>query len=459
MSTYKHSWSFFDKILVLSEGAACYKMRYFVDAVFCILFLFPKSKHKKHSLGFFSFIPYVALQKLRFCLSTKRCIRPPYEPKILINSIPTAAHECSWMPLWQELSREGKYGHVAMIHPESATIQFASGLLCNHRALRLIDFVRSVFRAASLYICTFRILLHDSYLFRHLIARASLLFEYFINFAVSERFYEGAFPQLHTFITTYELDYATKALACTLRSRGRRVIHVMHGQRLPSYQITMASDLVLFSKLDEPWFRARVDPSVRIWTIGHPRLEDVRDKVGPAHSHHDRLPRITFFSQPSEGDYTRDLRIADWRICAALKGKAEVRFRAHPREDINIIKADMAAAGIDFMQISDAGLIEDLTWCDAVASSWSTVSMEAAACGRGIFWTCSTPERYEASQELRDHGIGTLVKSAQDWETPLAEWRCGEWCEPIRVSEARLRELGMIGDMEKSWFERLEIKV
>ncbi len=124
-----------------------------------------------------------------------------------------------------------------------------------------------------------------------------------------------------------------------------------------------------------------------------------------------------------------------------------------------MLAADMKAAGIDFMQVSDAGLIEDLKWCDAVASSWSTVSMEAAACGRGIFWTCSTPEQYEASQELRDHGIGILIQSANDWEKPLAEWQSADWREPIRVSEARLRELGMIGDMDKPWLERLEIKV
>jgi hypothetical protein len=256
---------------------------------------------------------------------------------------------------------------------------------------------------------------------------------------------------------TYELLPWQKGLVSHWRRAGQRVIHVMHGQRLDFYQHTNATDMVLFSKIDEPWFRARVDPSIRIWTIGHPRLEDVRRKVGPAHSHHARLPRITFFSQPSEGDYTRELRLADWRICASLKGRAEVRFRAHPREHINMIKTDMAAAKIDFMQISDQGLIEDLSWCDAVASSWSTVSMEAAACGRGIFWTCSTPERYEASQELRDHGIGILIQSANHWEKPLAEWQSGEWREPVRVSDTRLRELGMIGEMDKSWVERLGI--
>jgi hypothetical protein len=458
VSIHKHNWSFFDKILDLSKAAACYRLPYFVDAVFCILFLFPSSSQKRHSLGFFSLIPSVALEVLRLCLSTQRRIQPPFEPKILINNIPTPAHECSWMPLWQELSNGGKSGCVAMIHPESATLHLASGSHYNHRVLRVSDVLLLLCRAAALFFCTVRILIHDGSLLRHLIARAPLLFEYCIRFAASERIYEKAFPQLHTFITTYELDYATKALACTLRTRSLRVIHIMHGQRLPTYQVTMATDLVLFSKIDEPWFRARIDPSIRIWTIGHPRLEDVRCKVGPVRGNHNRLPRITFFSQPSEGDYSRDLRLADWRICASLEGKADVRFRAHPREDKSRLKADMAAAGIDFMQISDAGLIEDLIWCDAVASSWSTVSMEAAACGRGIFWTCSTPERYEAPQELRDHGIGTLVQYAQDWEKHLAEWQSGEWGEPIRVSEARLRELGMIGDMEKSWFERLGIE-
>ena len=100
---------------------------------------------------------------------------------------------------------------------------------------------------------------------------------------------------------------------------------------------------------------------------------------------------------------------------------------------------------------------EDLAWCDAVASSWSTVSMEAAACGRGVFWTCATPERYEASQELRDHGIGTLLASAGEWRAHLNAWAHAGWSEPIIVSESRLRELGMIGDMDKPWIERLSL--
>jgi hypothetical protein len=83
--------------------------------------------------------------------------------------------------------------------------------------------------------------------------------------------------------------------------------------------------------------------------------------------------------------------------------------------------------------------------------------MEAAACGRGVFWTCTTPERYEASAELRDHGIGLLIREPGDWQPPLADWSAGEWREPVSIPEPRLRELGMIGDMDRPWLERLAL--
>lgn len=283
---------------------------------------------------------------------------------------------------------------------------------------------------------------------------------------ISERIYECQNAQLwlsdldvpsKPLFTTYELLPWQKALAWHWKKHGRRVIHVMHGQRLDLYQHTQATDLVLFSKIDEPWFRERVDSSVHIWTVGHPRLESIRKEVGPLQKTSVRLPRIAFFSQPVEGDYLRDIRLADWRLLADLKGRAEVRFRAHPRESIDQIKADMSEADIDFAGISEAGLVQDLRWCDAVASSWSTVSMEAAACGRGVFWTCSTPERYEASQELRDHGIGVLIAKAEDWWTYLDQYQTTGWKSPILVPDDKLKELGMIGEMDKPWTERLNL--
>jgi hypothetical protein len=234
----------------------------------------------------------------------------------------------------------------------------------------------------------------------------------------------------------------------------------MHGQRLPTYQVTQATDLLLFSKVDEPWFRARVDPQVRLWAIGHPRLENLRREVGPLLSENtNRLPRIAFFSQPSECDYIRELRMNDWRILMGLKGRADVRFRLHPREDKALAQADLKEIGADFIEMSEAGLHEDLAWCDAVASSWSTVSMEAAVSGRGVFWTCSTPEKYEASQELRDAGIGVLVGDAAGWIQHLETWAKSGWDAPVMLPEAKLRALGMIGDMDRPWLDRFGLKL
>jgi hypothetical protein len=283
---------------------------------------------------------------------------------------------------------------------------------------------------------------------------AELLFRYQLELSVLEKN-----PCPHEFVfLTYELMPEAKAWVAWARATGKKVIHVMHGQSLPTYQITMATEIVLFSKVDEPWFCERVAPDVKLWTIGHPRLEMIRREVGPpTESCSDRLPRIAFFSQPSEGDYSRELRLNDWRILCGLKGRADIRFRLHPREDRETALADLKEIGADFIGLSDAGLKEDLAWCDAVASSWSTVSMEAAACGRGIFWTCSTPEKYEASQELRDAGIGALIQNPDDWEAHLRAWGLEGWTAPVLLPEQKLRELGMIGDMERPWLERLEL--
>jgi hypothetical protein len=258
---------------------------------------------------------------------------------------------------------------------------------------------------------------------------------------------------------TYELMPEAKAWVEWARGAGARVIHVMHGQRLPTYQVTMATDLLLFSKVDEPWFRERVGPDVRLWTIGHPRLEMLRRQVGPPTPWNpNRLPRIAFFSQPSECDYSRELRRNDWKILLGLKGRADIRFRLHPREDLETTVRDLKELELDFIEISDAGLNEDLAWCDAIASSWSTVSMEAAACSRGVFWTCSTPEKYQASQNLRDAGIGTLLTSAEDWKDHLLSWKTAGWSTPILLPESHLHELGLIGVMDRPWLERLELE-
>jgi hypothetical protein len=269
---------------------------------------------------------------------------------------------------------------------------------------------------------------------------------------------QSSLPSACSLFVTYELPPLNKALVYCNRMSGGRSIHVMHGHRLGIYQHSQATDIVLLSKIDEPWFRKRVDSSVRIWTVGHPRLENTRTRVGspPAHDS-TRLPRIAFFSQAFDSEYPSELRAKDWRILAGLRGKAEIRIRAHPSETVADVLKLMREAELDFAEISERGLVEDIKWCDAAASSWSTASMDAAVCERGIFWTCSNPEPYVPSQELRDHGIGVLLRNAEDWAPYLTQWFSSGWESPVTAKETLLRNLGMIGDTEKSWIERLRI--
>lgn len=250
---------------------------------------------------------------------------------------------------------------------------------------------------------------------------------------------------LKSLYLTYELSPDSKALVLWARETGADVIHVMHGQRLPTYQLTLATDLILLSKIDEAWFRSRVDPAVRIHTTGHPRLEKIRKMVPPPSRNGRTRPRIAFFSQPAEGDYTPQRRDADYQILEGLVGKADVRIRLHPREDPETALLALQQLDLGFVELSQAGLEQDLAWCDAIASSWSTVSVEAAACDRGVFWSCATPELYEAPRELRANGIGVLIQDSGQWETHLNHWKADGWASPVVVPESRLHELGIIG--------------
>lgn len=264
-------------------------------------------------------------------------------------------------------------------------------------------------------------------------------------------------PPLRTLFLTYELSAESKALVMRARETGSRVVHVMHGQRLPTYQVTLATDLVLLSSLDRDWFRKRVPDNVNIRTEGHPRLEKLRREVS-IRSQRAPLPKITFFSQPAELDYSNAERTKDWEILSSLRGKAEIRFRLHPRENPEDAIRNLLALKMDFVRMSDASLADDLGWCDGVASSWSTASMEAAVCGKGIFWTCSEPERYPVCEGLRKNGLGVLIQNPSDWDDYLARWANGPWGAPVVVPEARLRELGMIGQMDVPWLKRLGIE-
>lgn len=371
--------------------------------------------------------------------------------------LPTPAHEDTLLPLISSLGSSSLvfYGHPPEHAPPEAVVDMTLPTSIRHvsrisRFSALVRSVRNAVKICGILDATDLPSYHHSKDFKARLAEQFLHYELKLStLRLSPCRHEAVF-------LTYELMPDSKALVSWAKETGARVIHVMHGQRLPTYQITNATDLILLSKIDEPWFRERVGENVRIWTTGHPRLEEIRRKVGGSPRRDERkLPRIAFFSQPSEADYDREARLNDWKILSGLAGKAEVRFRLHPRENREHAIQDLAGIGAGFVTLSDEGFQQDLEWCDAVASSWSTVSLEAAACGRGIFWTDSDPSRHEASATLRSHGIGALIRGPEDWQKHLDAWITGGWDEPVVLSTPRLHELGLIGDMEKSWAERL----
>lgn len=431
---------------------------YWADAVFHLLLPRVASTERRFKGGIYLWLLWALHQCIKPATLKQRAIGKNPAGAWGFRTLPTPAHLETISPFFRELPPQSTVFYAGLPAERMGAEHRETGFNAALKATNLTERFRTLFRALRL---TRKIKKNLAYGVPGMTGELPADFgprltELMLHWGLCLTALRKSNCQHTAIFLTYELMPDSKALVNWAREAGVRVIHAMHGQRLPTYQITNATDLILFSKLDEPWFRARVAPEVKLWAIGHPRLESMNREIPrkiPSELPH--LPRIAFFSQPSEASYDRQTRQKDWRILAALKGRAEIRFRLHPRESREIALLDLVIAGLDSVNLSDAGLQADLAWCDAVASSWSTVSMEAAACGRGVFWTCSTPERYEASQELRDAGIGALISDEAEWDSHMEAWSTDGWAAPVILPESRLRGLGMIGDMDIPWLERL----
>ncbi len=419
----------------------------------------PPPVEKRFSCGFVSWLFWALREILASGRGTPPAQDPPAEKPVAgFRLLPTPAHHDSLAPLAAALAPAITFGHP--LDDGVQRIHRPLGLPSSLAELSLARKLGALVAAARKAGMIVNILTRPAPLGPPLPAGfKSRIAEYILKAELELRRWRCFPPPIHSLFVSYEMIADTKGLIIWAREAGIRVFHVMHGQRLPTYQVTRATDVVLFSAIDEPWFRQRLPDDIRIQTVGHPRLETIRTTVPPPPPDADRrLPHISFFSQPSEMDYSREERLRDWSILAGLRGKAKVRFRLHPRESPASAMADLKQLGTDFVEISSAGLLNDLAWSDAVASSWSTVSMEAAACGRGIFWTCADPDRYEAPRELRSQGLGVLLRQPGDWQPYLDHWSAhGEWPSAVTLRESRLRELGMIGNAGQPWAERLEL--
>jgi hypothetical protein len=228
------------------------------------------------------------------------------------------------------------------------------------------------------------------------------------------------------------------------------------------HQVTRATDLCVFSEPDRKWFQSRVEKDCTVRAIGNPRMETIRDAVGPPRQ---RVPgepfRLLFLSQGEESPYTTAMVKADMAILAAesaTRSKYVLRIRPHPREPLDVLIKVAKEIGLLVDEFSQGTLAGDLAWCDAAATPWSTALLEAAVAGRPCYWTDAGGYGFGGTGELQSDGLGLLVRNSEQWKLAVEEMFLGRVHPPAAVSERKLQELGICLPQTISWLQRLEMR-
>jgi hypothetical protein len=241
-----------------------------------------------------------------------------------------------------------------------------------------------------------------------------------------------------------------------------RTVHFCHGFRHAMHQVTRATDLCVYSELDRKWFQSRVEKGCTVRAIGNPRMEAIRNVVGPPR---DRKPgepfRLLLFSAGEESPYTAGMVKADMAILAAapeVRSKYILRIRPHPREPFDVLLKVVKEIGLVADEFSQGALAGDISWCDAAATSWSTAMLEAAVAGRPCYWLDVGGYGFGGTGELQRAGLGLLVRNSEQWKLAVQEMFLGRVQPPAAVSERKLQELGICLPETISWLQRLEIR-
>jgi hypothetical protein len=292
-------------------------------------------------------------------------------------------------------------------------------------------------------------------------SRSSRLVEGIFEFLCFRRIWReraGMLPTKALFVTS-ESSPVTKALVDEmLRTPGRRVIHMAHGFRSATHQVTRATDFCVFNAVEQDWYASRVSGATKVHAIGIPRLEAIRERVGPPRGRIAGEPfRLLFFSQGTSTDYSTEMRREDLGILGS--GKSEggyvLRLRPHPLESMELLREDLRATQVEVDEWSEGSLEEDLAWCDVAATSSSTALMEAAVTHRICYWTNARADRIAAVEELWDMGVGKLLRTHEEWMEEVAAISTGTAAEPAVVSEEKLRSLRILPGENVPWSQRL----
>jgi hypothetical protein len=240
-----------------------------------------------------------------------------------------------------------------------------------------------------------------------------------------------------------------------------RAVHFCHGFRHATHQVTRATDFCVYSELDRIWFQSRVEKDCTVRAIGNPRLEAMRNTIGPPR---DRKPgepfRLLFFSQGEESPYTAEMMKADLAILAAesaTRSKYILRIRPHPREPFDALLKVVKEIGLVVDEFSQGTLAGDISWCDAAATPWSTALLEAAVAGRPCYWTDAGGHGFGGTGDLQRAGLGLLVKTKEEWAQAVEKLFLFQTKPPAAVLKSTLNELRICLDDSVPWIERLQI--
>jgi hypothetical protein len=240
-----------------------------------------------------------------------------------------------------------------------------------------------------------------------------------------------------------------------------RTVHFCHGFRHATHQVTRATDLCVYSELDRQWFQSRVEKDCTVRAIGNPRMETIRNTVGPPRDRKSGEPfRLLLFSSGEESPYTAEMVKADMAILAAESAtcsKYILRIRPHPREPFDVLLKVTQELGLKVDEFSQGTLAEDVSWCDAAATSWSTALLEAAVAGRPCYWTDAGGCGFGGTGELQRAGLGLLVQTKEEWAQAVEELFLFQTQPPAVVPEATLNELRICLDDSVSWLQRLQL--
>jgi len=260
---------------------------------------------------------------------------------------------------------------------------------------------------------------------------------------------------------SFELAPSTKALVDVYRDRGLRCIQFCHGFRNALYAVSRCTDYCALSEADQKWFVTRMDSGCRVHAIGNPRLEAFIKDVGPTRRRNAKEPlRLLFLSQYPGWDFLEEMRnqvLALLKLDERTRRNCILRMRHHPNETIASLGAACEAQGLRVDEWSTGSLEDDIRWCDAAATCFSTALLEAAVCGRLCYWINPVPLISEAVAEWQKAGVGMVIPNSEVWTRAMEQAISGTVRQPASTGCEHFQKMRVLADNNESWLARLAL--